>query len=518
MTREAWPSEPAWAILLAVCLTVPAGVGSLAEDPSTALEDEPSKEYEVGLAAPLMKLATTPSEVAQIQAAYAAGQGWGQARLADDAPVSGAVDDLYGVLDLEASSTTESVPEAFKAPLATLVTLQAQHAAGSGPFAGLTDDQAHAFSLGVLDPVIAAFEEARKDAPEKPVFVDPLGLIVLGGSGDNTYTPKLFATSWSKGPILGVEPAGDDEYRVPVAAPTSFNPVRDAPIDLGIQFQFATLALELGGNDTYTEQTASADFGGPASQAILVDRHGHDEYGTTSIERTTAHGSPGFAYLLDEEGNDEYYAAKEGIAHAYRGGTAVLWDQGGNDTYEAHPDQGRFTHAMAHSRQAKALLWDEEGVDAHQAHLYAYATAWNDAYARFLDERGNDTYHVEDLALSFGVHFEELVSLIGDNMVGRGLGEFIDGNGQDSYSWDRADDKVPTPYPGNETTRTIPWQQYGVFIDCETADDAHRPCEDEQHQARCTMLRHPYDAPSVADPVLPVVLDPLEDECRGLGP
>lgn len=517
MPREA-PEAAAWvAIALAAVLTVPVTGADVAAD---AMDVDPteapsSSADELDLAEPLPKLATTPAEREAIHAGHAAGQAWATTTLIEPPSLAAAVDRYYDALALDREADAAPLPADLAEPLATLVTLAVNHADGTGLYAPLGEEQAvHAATLGALDPIRDALRDARHEAPEEPIFVDPLGLIVLGGSGDNTYTAQRFATAWAKGPLLLVEPAGADTYEVPVAAPTSLNPVSDAPVDVGFTFEVQSAALEFDGDDDYRNRTASADLGGPSSQAILVDGSGNDSYGDTDLTRTTAHASPGFAYLNDGEGNDTYYGDGEynphadrsgSIAHADRSGRAVLWDEEGDDSYVTDDDT-RFTHAMAHSRGAAALLWDEQGNDTYRADLWAFGVSWNDGVARFIDDGGDDEYSASSPGSSFGFHNEELSPSIGDSVLSRGLGEFIDANGTDDYPMANANNVTDVD--------TRPDRRYGVFIDCLTPEDADRPCPAEQHEARCTMLRDPADLDEVLASLLSPIQDRVDDHCR----
>jgi hypothetical protein len=508
MPREAW--SRALVLLLAVLLTVPAGAATLPPDPQPTDPPTTSTQAQApSLDQPLHQLAHTPTQTHTISQAHDAGQTWTENQLDDPTPLTTALDGLYQALDQHPTPHPDpgSVPAPFQAPIATLLTLQTHHAAGSGPYAHLDTTAAHAFTLGALEPLLTLLDNLRHQAPQEPILVDPLGLIVLGGTDDQTYTPNdIGPTTW-QGPILLLEPAGNDTYHTPIAAPTELDhatiPITD--------FHILTLALELGGNDTYNDRTAGTNRYVPT---ILVDRHGHDHYATTQTSETTAHAGPGFAYLLDEDGNDTYQANQHGIANAQRSGTAILWDQQGHDTYIAGPN-AVFTHAAAESRQAAALLWDEQGQDHYDAHLRAFGTAWNDAYARLLDEGGQDTYKIQDPDLSFGSHFEEPSPFIGDRITGYGLGEFIDAHGHDTYTWHPYYDD-DYPIPANNENHTITWNdhRYGVFIDCTTPATADRPCPEEQHEARCTMLADPLSPRSEAAFLVDAITEPIGQTCR----
>lgn len=513
MHREAsqpvrWPSIVVASLV--VLTPIVAGFGPALGEQPHALDQNGEEQT---LLAPLLKLTRVSDQAHAIEDAYDRGRTWAQDELSQPPKLATAVQSVYAALHLETptGAGTQAVPEDLRAPFATL-----------------DSDASAAFTLGALTLVLSVLEEYRHEAPEDPLFVDPLGMIILGGSGDNVYDPQpVGPTDW-EGPILVVEPAGNDTYNVPIAAP--FVVHRDQLPGPGniLSTQVSSIALEFGGNDRYNNRTASADLGGEFGQALLLDRHGDDKYGDPSIHDTTAKGGPGFAYLLDEEGEDAYHSDgyedshfaitdTGGIAYAHRGGTAILWDEQGDDAYIAGND-AHLTHGVANNRQAKALLWDERGNDTYDANFLAYGHSRNDAYARFLDERGNDSYSIFSPGLDFGAHTEELVSVRGDSVLQRGLGEFIDAAGQDTYQWDSIvldDPRIPE----NNKTDVDHREDYkwGIFIDCETPADADRPCEDEQREAHCGILRHPGYGPSPVDGILDPLLERGEQACLNQG-
>jgi hypothetical protein len=518
MLGEAPRGHAVAAIALALVLALPPTTANLATTSPAELAASTGPADDRGLAEPLAQLARTNQELAAIDHGHAAGQAWTRTNLADPPTLTDALDTLYAALGLATPNQPETVPTALAAPLATLVALQAHHAADSGPYADLTETGAQAFTLGALEPILDEFEAHRHRAPADPIFVDPLGLVILGGSGDNRYTPNTIATARTEGPLLLLEPAGNDTYDVPIAATTRADPLHDDATPTRIGLQATHFALELGGNDTYNDRTASTHLIGEIVHTILLDERGNDTYADKQITQTTAHATFGFAYLKDEDGDDTYRAHSEGIAHAYRAGDAILWDERGNDTYRADLQQSIHTHAMADSRQAAALLWDEAGSDTYEADLWAYGTSWDDAYARFVDETGDDDYAVGTPNSSFGFHNERLAPFTSDSLLDRGPAQFIDGNGSDAYAWDdHGSGKDHTPDDDETHIDHRPARKWGIFIDCTTPADADRPCPDEQHRATCTILRHPARPPSAAQDPLTPFLDEVADGCRHPG-
>jgi hypothetical protein len=256
------------------------------------------------------------------------------------------------------------------------------------------------------------------------------------------------------------------------------------------------IALELGGDDVYLGKAA---YAGVAGAGILLDRAGHDTYGTLGEEENVAAASPGFAYLGDRAGDDTYKVLQRGLAYAIKPvGVAVSADWEGDDAYVANLDnKGGHTQAAARDFGALAILRDYGGDDAYRSDGMAQARAHDGGIALLIDDSGDDEHFetFQDLTV-YGMRSLEEGGL--DSPGNRGLAYYLDGGGTDSFLTDKKAGNAPEV--GNEVyrVRTNPIHAWSVFVDCTTPPEASVPCE--QHQANVTqdimgsLPVVPYDA------------------------
>lgn len=226
---------------------------------------------------------------------------------------------------------------------------------------------------------------------------------------------------------------------------------------------FALLA-DLAGDDTY----AAEDFGQGYSlggAAILHDAAGNDRYDAWACAQGSGNG-PGFAALVDGDGNDRYVAdgkwpdvygdsgpgichgASQGYTAGLRpeipGGIAALVDLGnGQDEYQA----GNFAQGGAYYfgfalmydggggdktrgcryaqgfgvHQAAAIRWDAGGDDVSEGRSVAHAgMAWDEGVGWYLDDAGDDVYQLGGLAVGAAAQ--------------TGIAVFVDAAGADRYT------------------------------------------------------------------------------------
>ena len=173
------------------------------------------------------------------------------------------------------------------------------------------------------------------------------GLIVIGGTGPNTYElDHRFG--------LVIDLGGDDVYRGMIAA--------SADSDHG-----NAVVIDLGGNDTYD----GAPFGlatGRLGVGLLIDQSGDDVY-----QLDTGSGGAGFGglgILFDGRGNDVYMGSRltQGAAIA---GLGLLFDASGNDRYTSHG----FSVGFGGPQGVGAVI-DLQGDDQYQCGS-KYPSAYN---------------------------------------------------------------------------------------------------------------------------------------------
>jgi len=176
----------------------------------------------------------------------------------------------------------------------------------------------------------------------------PLGRVVVGGLGNDTYDGKPIA-------IL-VELGGDDTYHCRVGAGVE-----------GIG-----LAIDLSGDDTY-EMTS-----GPSSKIDPVTQ-------LTSQDFAFGSGDMGVGILLDCDGQDHYVGRDASLGSALFG-VGVLLDRAGMDSYNVDE------HGEAAANFGIAMLIDESGDDTYFARHFAQAVSGPLGFGLLLDRAGNDTY------------------------------------------------------------------------------------------------------------------------------
>ena len=129
--------------------------------------------------------------------------------------------------------------------------------------------------------------------------------------------------------------------------------------------------IDFGGNDSY--ETGNNSF--------LLDMKGGDEYkgisGKNSINlvfdlagndiyRRIPYAVQGIDFLVDAEGNDEYFGS---VAYSYENGMAVLVDAEGNDIYDGK------NYSQGYSNNGFSLLIDMRGDDIYKASNYCQASS-----------------------------------------------------------------------------------------------------------------------------------------------
>ncbi len=145
----------------------------------------------------------------------------------------------------------------------------------------------------------------------------------------------------------------------------------------------ATVLIDLGGNDFYGGNPASATGDRPLS--IIVDFSGNDEYSATENFAEGA-GILGTGILLDMAGDDIYHgtAFSQGVGIA---GIGILADRGGNDEYFGQEyNQGAGFWGMG-------FLLDSGGKDSYRSHLFAQGVGGPKGLGLLLDNSGDDSYY-----------------------------------------------------------------------------------------------------------------------------
>lgn len=196
------------------------------------------------------------------------------------------------------------------------------------------------------------------------------------------------------------------------------------------ELSHVSVLIDLGGNDSYLEGTASID----RPVLIVIDLAGDDHYqGKNPGIQGSAIG--GVSLLLDLAGDDRYEA--DDVAQAsVLGGVGILIDFAGNDTYRGH----RRVQGSAFC--GLALLIDRAGHDEYHAAMLAQGVGAPLGFGLLEDLSGDDHYYAGGLYVD-GYDdtpgYEAWSQGVGAGPRGvanGGVGVMLDGAGDDKYEFD----------------------------------------------------------------------------------
>jgi len=187
----------------------------------------------------------------------------------------------------------------------------------------------------------------------------------------------------------------------------------------------ADLIIDLGGDDQY--------FTGLKKQnkPIIIDISGHDIY-KSLIDFQWGAGYFQISYLLDVEGNDQYYSKNFSLGSAFMS-AALLHDKQGNDVYSsAHL-------SMASGLLGHGILQDESGDDTYISGTLSQAAGLFKGQGYLIEKAGNDRYistawvksgypdddSFDGVSMGIGVGLR--------NFCRGGLGILFDYQGNDNY-------------------------------------------------------------------------------------
>lgn len=166
----------------------------------------------------------------------------------------------------------------------------------------------------------------------------------------------------------------------------------------------AALLVDVGGNDVYLNNAGGSNVamdpfvcyhGGPvwtSSAAALVDLSGNDRY-QGGLGQCGMNGGAvgGTALLVDAGGNDTYLSGQGGVNGGSIQGIALLLDAGGNDTYRA-VSEGVNGGAVD---EGEGFLLDLGGNDLYNATSGVGSNGGGALFGsgHLFDLAGNDTYY-----------------------------------------------------------------------------------------------------------------------------
>ena len=270
------------------------------------------------------------------------------------------------------------------------------------------------------------------------MVVTELGKVRIATTNDERYVDRS---------LLIIERGGNNVYR------------GQAGIANGLQEQRLSAIIDLSGRDEYLgsgilsvgsalfgvsvvidsegDDVYDAAFTGQASGLYgvgwLDDRSGDDTYQAYALAQGAA--VYGLGYLRDRKGSDRYTVGFEGQAFAGTMGVGLLVDDEGEDTYFAggrEPDHERNQDRFVSLSQGFAIgmrpyagggvaaLVDIGGNDTYIGDIFAQGVSYWYSAGFLLDVAGHDTYRVYQYGQGTGIHLS--------------LGLLGDGSGDDTYT------------------------------------------------------------------------------------
>lgn len=344
----------------------------------------------------------------------------------DRADLGGALADLYTALGLGSAQVdalapfieqaTSALPAAYHPALADLIAAQADLQAATrdsllGPPSSSDEARASSLSSTLAGLALAQVGLARaaSQAPLDEPWTDPLGLIVVGTPGPDTFDSSLAGDASIRGPVddavdqargtvgqrsadAGGQPAG-----TPVGERTHANAsAGTSPGGLPAP-GWHMLVVDPGGDDVYRDNAGGISTGGVAVQVDLsaggpiatIQQATTDDDGNLCLPATGICEPTGAGVFVEALGA----AAASGHAAGSLGlpASAIAIDLGGDDTYEptGAAIQGAATGA------GLGVLVDADGDDTYTADELAQGASEAGGTGVLVDLRGDDTYTAE---------------------------------------------------------------------------------------------------------------------------
>jgi hypothetical protein len=336
-------------------------------------------------------------------------------------------------------------------------------------------------ALDVFRARTSAFFDASPSLPR--IFADPNGLVILGGTGNDTYNR---AEGQFPDPILLVDPSGNDTYNNSAGGACPLWPL-PVPVHLignsgddwlACNGLVLSVVADLGdgttaaSNDRYHYDGAPSAVqgaGGPGGIGILVDVAGADTYDAKMTRGDNApffmyfdggaqgYGFGGAGLLLDGTGDDTYrfdvYSAKGhsiwalGQGFGGAGGIGIATDLSGNDHWlsdglglRGGGFEGIYVDGVGFYGGV-GILTDLGGGDdvvrsavvADTVDFYSQGFAAFGGLGVMVDDGGDDSYYTLEKAISPAPGIDPLLNCAYGTASYGGVGIMIDGGGNDTY-------------------------------------------------------------------------------------
>ena len=207
----------------------------------------------------------------------------------------------------------------------------------------------------------------------------PIGRILVRDAADHTYDDD------GKPVLVQLDTGGADHYLGPTGAVDSITDKTG--------LHHVSLAIDLAGADTYgyPEVTDPNDVGRLPSDKdgrYKVVPTNNQEYGPVTLSDTPRQGAArvGYGFLLDLGSEGDHYRSLRMSQGFGSVGVGVLYDAGGDDTYEGEAlMQGAGTFGIG-------LLVDDRGNDSYSAFVYTQGFAYVRGVGMLYDGAGDDHY------------------------------------------------------------------------------------------------------------------------------
>ncbi|MCD4828006.1 MAG: hypothetical protein K8R90_01065 [Candidatus Cloacimonetes bacterium] len=222
------------------------------------------------------------------------------------------------------------------------------------------------------------------------------GLAMLfDGGGNDVYRGGDLTLSATLGWLDFTDMAGNDIYDA-------------GQYSLGAASFGVCVLRDDDGRDSYSGTQFSQGFGGPLGIGILADRNGADHY------------FAGGQYLHEPLAPLDHRSLSQGFGFGLRpdiaGGVGMLWDGGGNDSYQG----GVYAQGVAYW-YALGILYDRAGNDFYNAVYYPQGSGIHLAAGFLFDGAGEDSYYSKHGPGQGAAH-------------DYGVGWLVDRQGDDAYS------------------------------------------------------------------------------------
>jgi hypothetical protein len=278
---------------------------------------------------------------------------------------------------------------------------------------------------------------------KKPILyeaVTPIGKVMVGGAGPNTYREDAALILDLGGDDLYLNNAGGTRPGVPVALVIDWGGndryISAENFSQGAGVLGAGILIDLGGDDTFVSLDGSQGTG-LWGLGLLYHGDGNGIYKARTLSQGV--GQMGLGIILNRAGDDIYLCSDQGQALGLFGGAGVLIDGAGRDFYQlggVKPDFRDPAKATVSMGQGFGLgirpkdgirgvpggigiLIDANGDDTYIADYFAQGAAYYYGLGILNDMSGDDRYMAGRYAQGAGIH--------------SAVGVLVDHKGNDSY-------------------------------------------------------------------------------------